>query len=288
MSSALTCSCSRYVPRQNCIGAGRHDDPRQPAAGRAEFVVLPVLVAALGSLRSLVRTRIELARENLALRQQLAVLRRGRPKRLRLKSADRIFWAWLSSVWAHWANVLVIVRPDTVVRWHRHGFRLFWRWKSRQQGPGRPPASKDIHDLIRRMATGSLGWGAPRIHGELLKLGIDISECTVSRLMPRRHNPPSQTWRTFLANHGGKLACIDLLTVPTVTFRRLYVFLVLSVDRRRVVHWNVTSGASAEWAAQIVDAFPEDTPPRYLLRDRDGVYGAALESVSPGLASKRS
>jgi putative transposase len=134
------------------------------------------------------------------------------------------------------------------------------------------------------MATENLRWGAPRIHGELLKLGIDISERTVSRLMPRRHNSPSQTWRTFLANHAGTLACIDFLTVPTATFRVLYVFLVLSLDRRRVVHWNVTPGASADWAAQqIVDAFPEDTAPRYLLRDRDGVYGAAFRKRIAGL-----
>jgi transposase InsO family protein len=171
-----------------------------------------------------------------------------------------------------------------VVRWHRRGFRLFWRCKSRQQGRGRPSTSKELRDLIRRMATENLGWGAPRIHGELLKLGIHISERTVSRLMPRRHKAPSQTWRTFLANHAGTLAGIDFLTVPTATFRVFYVFLVLSVDRRRVVHWNVTSGASAEWTAQqIVDAFPEDTAPRYLLRDRDGVYGAAFSKRIAGL-----
>ena len=131
--------------------------------------MLPLFVAALGSLVSLVGTRKNLALENLALRQQLLVLRRASPKRLKLKSGDRIFWAWLSQVWASWADVLVIVRPDTVVRWHRRGFRLFWRWKS--QGPGRSPVSKEIRALIRRMAIENLGWGAPRIHGELLKLG---------------------------------------------------------------------------------------------------------------------
>jgi transposase InsO family protein len=134
------------------------------------------------------------------------------------------------------------------------------------------------------MATENLGWGAPRIHGELLKLGIEISERTVSRLMPRPHKSPSQTWQAFLANHAGALTCIDFLTVPTATFRVLFVFLVLSVDRRRVVHWNVTSGANAEWTAQqIVDAFPEDTTPRYLLRDRDGVYGPAFRKRIAGL-----
>ena len=244
--------------------------------------VLPMFVAVLGSLCSLVRTRKDLALENLALRQQLVVLRRSKPKRLQLKRGDRIFWACLSLIWAHWADVLVIVRPDTVVRWHRRGFRSFWRWKSR--GPGRPPASKEVRDLIRRMATENLGWGAPRIHGELLKLGIHISERTVSRLMPHRRKPPSQTWRTFLANHAGTLACIDFLTVPSATFRVFYVFLVLSVDRRKVVHWNVTSGATAEWTAQqIVEAFPEDTAPRYLQRDRDGVYGTAFSRRITGL-----
>jgi putative transposase len=243
-----------------------------------------MLVALIGFLRSLFRTRRELALENLPLRQQLVVLRRARPKRLQFKSADRIFWAGLSRVWARWADVLVIVRPDTVVRWHRRGFRLLWRWKSRQHGPGRPPASKEVRYLIRRMATENLGWGAPRIHGELLKLGIRISERTVSRLMPRRRKPPSQTWRTFLANHTGTLSCIDFLTVPTATFRVFYVFLVLSVDRRRVVHWNLTSTASAEWTAQqIIEAYPEDTAPRYLLRDRDAVYGAAFSQRIAGL-----
>jgi hypothetical protein len=151
-------------------------------------------------------------------------------------------------------------------------------------GPGRPPASKEVRDLIRRMATENLGWGAPRIHGELLKLGIHISERTVSRLMPHRRKPPSQTWRTFLANHTGTLASIDFLTVPTATFRVFHVFLVLSVARRRVVHWNVTSGASAEWTAQqVVEAFPEDSAPRYLLRDRDAVHGAAFSKRITGL-----
>ena len=131
-----------------------------------------MLVAVLGSLWSLVRTRRDLALENLALRQHLVVLRRVRPKRVRLNTADRVLWAWLSSVWAHWADMLLIVRADTVVRWHRRGFRLFWRCKSSQRGPGRPPMSEEIRDLIRRMATENLGWGAPRVHGELLKLGI--------------------------------------------------------------------------------------------------------------------
>src|SRR5712692_11134713 len=134
------------------------------------------------------------------------------------------------------------------------------------------------------MATKNLGWGAPRIHGELLKLGIHISERTVSRLMPRRRKPPLQTWRTFLANHAGTLVCIDFLTVATATFRVLYVFLMLSFDRRRVVHWNVTSGATSEWSAQqIVESFPADTAPRYLLRDPDAVYGAAFRKRIAGL-----
>src|SRR5262249_13377829 len=153
---------------------------------------LPVLVAALGSLRSLVRTRRELALENLALRQQLAILRRASPKRLQLRSADKIFWALLSSVWAHWADVLVIVRPDTVVRWHRSGFRLLWRWKSRRQGPGRPPASKDIHDLIRRMATENLGWAhhaSTASCSSLASTSLSVpcpGSCPVSTSLPRR------------------------------------------------------------------------------------------------------
>jgi hypothetical protein len=156
--------------------------------------------------------------------------------------------------------VLVVVKPDTVVRWHRAGFRLFWRWKSRSSGPAKGCVPPDVRQLIRQIAEANPLWGAPKVHGELLKLGIDIGERSVSRLMPPRpRKPPPQTWRTFLDNHLSSLASIDFFVVPTATFRVLYIFLVLAHDRRRVMHFNVTEHPSAQWTAQqIVEAFPEE------------------------------
>ncbi|MFK7988694.1 MAG: integrase core domain-containing protein, partial [Sandaracinaceae bacterium] len=160
-----------------------------------------------------------------------------------------------------------------VIRWHRKGFALFWTWKSRRRG-GRPRVPREVIDLVRRMARENSTWGAPRIHGELMKLGFDVSEATVSRYMPRRRKPPSQGWRTFLLNHTRDLASCDFLVVPTATFRVLYVFVVLTHERRLVVHFNVTEGPSARWTGQqIIHAFPYDEAPRFLLRDRDATYG---------------
>ena len=174
--------------------------------------------------------------------------------------------------------MLHALHPDTVVRWHREGFRRYWRRKSRRRGVGRPPIDAEIRNLIREMQSANIGWGAPRIHGELLKLGIEISQASVSKYMARYRKPPSQTWRTFLDNHVTDLVSIDFFTVPTATFRVLYVFIVLSHDRRKIVHFNVTEHPTAQWTAQqIVEAFPFDTAPRYLLRDRDGVYGETVQ-----------
>jgi putative transposase len=239
--------------------------------------MLALLLDLLVSLRSACRTRAELALENLTLRQQLASLHRASP-RPRLRLADRAFWVGISQIWSGWADSLVIVKPETVVRWHRAGFRLFWRWKSRSRTPARDDTSPEVKQLIRRMAEANVGWGAPRIHGEMLKLGIEISERRVSRFMPRKpRKPPSQTWRRFLDNHLGSLASIDFFTVPTATFRVLFVFLVLVHNRRRVVHFNVTEHPSALWTAQqVVEAFPEDTAPKHTVRDRDGIYGEAF------------
>ena len=222
--------------------------------------MLALLLTLLGTLRSALRTRAELALENLALRQQLACLRRSSPQP-RLRLADRAFWVGLSQIWSRWSDALVIVKPDTVIRWHREGLRLFWHWKSRTRTPAKDDVSPEVKQLIRRMAEANVGWGAPRIHGELLKLGIVISERSVSRFMPKRkRKPPSQTWRTFLDNHLGALASIDFFAVPTATFRVLLVFLVLRHDRRRVVHFNITEFPSAAWTAQqIIEAFPEDS-----------------------------
>jgi transposase InsO family protein len=228
-----------------------------------------------GLLRG-VRTQRCLVLENLALRHQLAVLQRTAP-RPRLRRADRLFWALLSRLWHGWAEALAIVQPDTVIRWQRTGFKLVWTWKSRRNGPGRPSVSPEVRALIRRMSTANPMWGAPRIHGELQKLGLKISQAAVSKYLGRRSKPPSQTWRTFLDNHRQTLVSVDFFVVPTVLFKVLFVFVVLAHQRRRVVHINVTDTPTAQWTAQqLVEAFPWQTAPRYLLRDRDAVYGVAF------------
>jgi hypothetical protein len=234
---------------------------------------MSLVLALLGALRAALRTRVDLTLENLALRQQLAMLRR-RSKRPQFGRLDRAFWVWLSNRWALWREALHLVRPETVIRWHRQGFRAFWTWKSGRGRTGRPPVGSELADLVRTMALANPLWGAPRIHGELLKLGLDISQRTVARLMPRRPKPPSQTWRTFLQNHLADVVSVDFFVVPTATFRVLYVFVVLLHRRRQVMHFNVTDSPAAAWTAQqIVEAFPDDSAPRYLLRDRDSIYG---------------
>ena len=181
--------------------------------------------------------------------------------------------------------MLHALHPDTVVRWHREGFRRYWQWKSCRRSVGRPPIDRGIRKLIQEMQSANIGWGAPRIHGELLKLGIEISQATVSKYMASTRKQPSQTWRTFLENHVADLASIDFFTVPTATFRVLYVFVVLRHDRREIVHFNVTEHPTARWTAQqIVEAFPFDTAPRYLLRDRDAIYGKTVHQRIKSLA----
>ena len=224
-------------------------------------------------LGALFRRQAGLAAENLALRQQLAVLEH-KSKRPRLRKRDRIFWVLLSQLWTGWRSVLVIVQPDTVARWHRDGFRLYWRWKSSAGKVGRPRIEAELRKLIRRMCRENPSWGAPRIYSELRLLGYDVSETTVDKYMIRHRKPPSQTWRTFLDNHLTDIVAIDFFTVPTATFRILFAFVVLRHDRRVVAHFNVTAHPTAEWTAQqIVEAFPEDNAPRFLIRDRDSIYG---------------
>src|SRR5438876_2245133 len=228
----------------------------------------------------------QLALENLALRQQLAVYKRTVP-RPKLRALDRLLWVGLASVWTGWRRALVIVSPDTVLRWQRRRFREYWTQLSRRPTGGRPPVNAEIAALVRKMATANPLWGAPRIHGELLKLGIDIAERTVSRLMPRRPSGPSQTWRTFLANHVRDLVAIDFFTVPTARLRILFVLVVLAHHRRRVIHFNVTEHPTAHWTAQqIVDAFPDDSAPSYLLRDRDQVYGEQFRHRVKGMRTE--
>lgn len=219
--------------------------------------------------------------ENLALRQQLAVFKRKTP-RPRLRRRDRNFWVWLAWLWRDWRSALVIVQPETVVRWHRAGFRLYWRFKSRKSG--RPKTAAEVRQLIRRMARENPLWGAPRIQSELKLLGHELAESTVAKYLPRLTRPPSPTWRTFLCNHLSETAAIDFFVVPTATFRLLYVFVVLSLDRRRVVHFNVTAHPSSQWTAQqISEAFPFDEAPRFLQRDRDSIYGDVFQRRAQSL-----
>jgi putative transposase len=225
----------------------------------------------------------QLALENLALRQQLAVYKRI-AKRPKLGRRDRLFWIWLSRVWTGWRDALVIVAPDTVLRWGRRRFREHWATRSGRPIWGRPPISAELKALVARMAAANPLWGAPRIHGELRKLGIDIGERTVSRLIPKRRTPPSQTWRTFLTNHVRDLVSIDFFTVPTAGWRVLFVLVVLAHNRRRVVHFNVTEHPTAAWAAQqLVNTFPDDSAPSYLLHDRDRIYGHAFRQRVKGM-----
>ena len=224
----------------------------------------------------------QLALENLALRHQLAVYKRT-VTRPRLRRTDRLLWVGLARVWTCWRQALVIVSPDTVLQWQRRRFREHWTRLSGRPRVGRPPINAEITALIRKMAAMNLLWGAPRIHGELRKLGIEVAERTVSRLMPKLRAPPSQTWRTFLANHVRDVVAIDFFTVLSAGLRVLFVLIVLAHHRRRVVHFNVTEHPTAHWTTQqIVDAFPNDSAPSYLLRDRDHAYGPAFRQRVKG------
>ena len=211
------------------------------------------------------------------LRHQLIVLRRQRPRRLRLHSADRLLWVCLYRVWPRVLDALVLVKPATVVKWHRQGFRIYWRWRSRL--PGRPKTSAEIRALIRQMSRANPLWGAPRIHGELPKLGIEVTQASVGRYLPRRPKAPSPTWRSFLRNHMTAIAAVDMFMVATVTFKLLYAVIVLSHHRRRVIDFEVTPNPTQTWLArQITEAFPWDTAPRYLLRDQDTSYGICFQN----------
>src|SRR5216684_29502 len=245
--------------------------------------MITLLLDLLRLLPFLCDGRRQLALENLALRQQLAVYKRM-ARRPKLRRSDRLFWAWLARVWVGWRQSLVIVTPDTVLRWQRRRFREHWTKLSRRPTRGRPRVDPEITALVIQMAAANPLWGAPRIHGELLKLGIHVAERTVSRLLPKRRTPPSQTWRTFLTNHVRDLVSIDFFIVPTVRLRVLFAFVVLAHDRRRVLHFNVTEYPTAAWTAQqIVNAFPNDSAPSYLLRDRDQVYGEQFRRRVKGM-----
>ena len=222
------------------------------------------------------KSKSRLEAENAALRHQLIVLRRKVHGRVRLTNNDRWFFIQLYRWFPSILSVLTIIQPETLVRWHRAGFRRYWRWKSRPLG-GRPQIEADLRALIKRMSADNPLWGAPRIHGELLKLGFEVAQSSVAKYMVRRRGPPSQGWRTFLRNHAPDIAAMDMFVVPTISFDLLYVFVVLRLNRGDLVWINVTRHPTAEWIArQITEAFPWNEAPRYLIRDRDRTYGAVV------------
>jgi putative transposase len=237
------------------------------------------------------RSRLDISLEVLALRQQVAVLKRKR-RRPVLSRLDRVFWIMLRSVWPRWSDVLAIVKPATVIGWHRRGFRMYWRWRSRRRS-GRPRIHDEISDLICQMRLENSGWGAPKIHGELLKLGFTVSERTVARYL-RRLRPqigkPDQHWKAFLANHREAIVAFDFFAVPTLTFKLLYCFLVIEHGRRKILHCNVTAHPTSEWVVQqLRETFPEADPYRYVLFDHDSKFNVDVINLlkSTGLQPKR-
>ena len=245
--------------------------------------MLTALVVVLRAVGLMCRGHHTVALENLALRQQLVALRRT-VKRPHIRATDRFFWIVLANAWRDWRDALVFVQPDTVVRWHREWLRYRWSARSRQKRPGRPITDAAIRTLVAQMEAANPLWGAPRIHGELRKLGIDVSERTVSRLLHRGHRSPMQTWRTFLANHVTALVSMDFFTVPTVTGRVLFVLVLLAHQRRRVVRVAITDHPTAEWTAQqIIEEFPDDTAPRWLVRDRAAIYSDGFRRRVAGM-----
>jgi transposase InsO family protein len=238
------------------------------------MVALICFVLAMLALPFKSKSRLEA--ENAALRHQLIVLRRKVRGRAQLSNNDRWFFVQLYRWFPSILQVVTILRPETLVRWHRDGFRRYWRWKSRSRG-GRPQIETELRALIRQMSVENLLWGAPRIHGELLKLGFEIAQSSVAKYMVKRCGPPSQGWRTFLRNHAPDIAAMDFFVVPSLGFKLLYGFVIIRLDRRDLVWINVTTNPTAEWVArQITEAFPWDEAPRYVIRDRDQIYGAVV------------
>jgi len=229
-----------------------------------------------GLVVDLFRSRAALEAEIIVLRQQIIVLRRGNPGRLPFIAADRLVLAWICRLFPTAYEALAVVRPETVVRWHRAGFRFYWRWKSRRRS-GRPAVSAEIRQLIREMSIANPLWGAPRIHGELLKLGIDVGQTSVAKYMARTKRPPSQGWKPFLRNHADGIVAIDLFVVPTISFRLLYGLLIMDHGRRQILWLGVTAHPTAEWIAnQLTEACGWERTPSYLIRDRDACYGAVF------------
>jgi transposase InsO family protein len=237
--------------------------------------MIAFLSLLLHALVSPFKTRARLEAEIVLLRHQLNVLRR-RASKPKLATADRLLFVLLYRLFPSVLNAVTIVQPETIIQWHRTGFRLYWRWKSRSHG-GRPRIPVEIRRLIREMSLANRLWDAPRIHGELLKLGIDVAQSTVAKYMARRGRGPSQSWKTFLRNHSAGIAAMDFLIVPTVGFKLLFILVILRHQRRRLISLSVTANPTAEWIArQMTDAFPWNEAPDYLIRDRDGSYGNAV------------
>jgi putative transposase len=252
--------------------------------------MLRLLRLFLGLLFRLVYLRRDLLLENLALRQQLSVFKQ-RKQRPALSPFDRLFWVGIKRVWPQWRNSLVVVTPETVVRWHRAGFRRYWCWRSRQE-VGRKPVGREVRELIFQMVAENPMWGAPHIHGELLKLGFDVSERTISRWMQKAPKDPEagRCWKAFLENHREAIAAMDFFTVPTLMFGVLYCFFVIGHSRRRILHFGVTQHPTSLWIAQqLREAFPYASQHRYLIHDRDAKFGlevtAAVQAI--GLESVR-
>src|SRR6202790_2247354 len=238
--------------------------------------MIGLLCFVLAVLASPFKSKLRLQAENAVLRHQLIVLRRRLYRRVRLTNHDRLLFIQLYRWFPSILKVLTIIRPETLVRWHRAGFCCYWRWTSRTQG-GRPQIDTELRVLIQRMSVENPLWGAPRIHGELLKLGFEVAQSSVAKYVVKRRGPPSQGWRTFLRNHAPDIAAMALLAVPTIGFALLYAFVIVRLGRRELIWINVTAHPTAEWVArQITEAFPWKEEPRYMIRDRDRIYGAVL------------
>ena len=253
-------------------------------------MMVTLACAVVTYLRTLFLPRHKLALEAVALRQQLAVFKRKQP-RPKLDRLDRLFWIVLRRLWEGWSEALIIVKPETVVSWHRAGFRLFWRWQSQRRRAGRPKVNEQIRQLIRRMKAENPTWGAPRIHGELLQLGFEISEPTVSRYLRKlngcREEGSAKRWLAFLNNHREVIAAFDFFTVPSLTFRTLYCFFVIEHGRRRILHFNVTEHPTSDWIGQqLREALPLPCPYRYVLFDHDAKFGGDVVELLQASALK--
>jgi len=239
--------------------------------------MLPLVAILIASISTWFRSRFSMQMAFIALRHQVAVYQQ-RVSRPQLRPSDRLLWAWLSRLWPGWQQALAFVQPRTVLVWQKKRLRDYWQGWSQKSQPGRPAISKEVRALIRDMWRSNPTWGSPRIVGELRKLGLNVAKSTVEKYRPRVRKPPSPTWKTFLTNHIHDLVACDFFLVPTATCRVLFVFIMLAHERRRIMHFTITEHPTAQWTAQqIVEAFPWETAPRYLLRDRDAIYSVALQ-----------